>query len=286
MLWTNFEMQTRRKLLNISHWLGKAPSLAYALVYLSLIPIFAVVYSYLPKHFYHSTIQLESSMDQETKGLTRELSHVFYDQFEAQDKTHERLGGWDGVQVRAWWVRPERFENLEIDNNEASFSITVKAWNDKTFVTIPLVVKFDVRMESGLSFPPNREEEEDKRLTIQGLPVNGEFADEQFQLELGRALFPESPKRSTSLYMLIPLHLMDELRHFSGVTKGMGSEVSGNFVRMLYLSAATITTLGYGDIVPITTVSRLLVSVESILGIVLIGLFLNALSFERGKIGV
>src|SRR6202035_1809046 len=35
--------------------------------------------------------------------------------------------------------------------------------------------------------------------------------------------------------------------------KGFPARVSGQFVRMLYLSATTITTLGFGDIVPITT---------------------------------
>jgi hypothetical protein len=53
------------------------------------------------------------------------------------------------------------------------------------------------------------------------------------------------------------------------------------FYRMLYLSAVTITTVGYGDIVPLTDLARAAVASEAILGIVLIGLFLNALSHER-----
>jgi voltage-gated potassium channel Kch len=50
---------------------------------------------------------------------------------------------------------------------------------------------------------------------------------------------------------------------------------------MLYFSAATITTLGIGDISPITAAARVAVSLELILGIVLIGLFLNSLSQKR-----
>ncbi len=50
------------------------------------------------------------------------------------------------------------------------------------------------------------------------------------------------------------------------------------FWRMFYFSAVTITTLGYGDIVPISDLARLLVAAESILGIILIGLFFNALT--------
>jgi voltage-gated potassium channel Kch len=56
-----------------------------------------------------------------------------------------------------------------------------------------------------------------------------------------------------------------------------------HFSRMLYLSASTITTLGFGDIVPITATARLLIAMESLMGIVLVGLFLNALSYERAQ---
>jgi len=54
---------------------------------------------------------------------------------------------------------------------------------------------------------------------------------------------------------------------------GLPIDATDNFVRMLYLSAVTITTLGYGDILPITSRARLLVALEAIAGIVIIGLF-------------
>ncbi len=63
--------------------------------------------------------------------------------------------------------------------------------------------------------------------------------------------------------------------------EGRDSGTAGTFWRMLYLSAVTITTLGYGDIAPIAGISRALVGFQSVLGIVLMGLFLNALSRDR-----
>jgi len=47
---------------------------------------------------------------------------------------------------------------------------------------------------------------------------------------------------------------------------------------MLYLSTITITTVGYGDIVPLTGLSRLLVGLEATCGIVLLGLLVSSLS--------
>jgi hypothetical protein len=49
---------------------------------------------------------------------------------------------------------------------------------------------------------------------------------------------------------------------------------------MLYLSSVTITTLGYGDIVPVTCSARMLIASEAILGVILAGLFLNSLALR------
>lgn len=54
------------------------------------------------------------------------------------------------------------------------------------------------------------------------------------------------------------------------------------FISSLYFSVITITTLGYGDITPIGHISQILTASESILGITLIGLFLNSLSHQHG----
>lgn len=50
------------------------------------------------------------------------------------------------------------------------------------------------------------------------------------------------------------------------------------FTDSLYFSVVTITTLGYGDITPQIDITKFLASSEAILGIVLVGLFLNSLS--------
>lgn len=51
------------------------------------------------------------------------------------------------------------------------------------------------------------------------------------------------------------------------------------FTDSLYFSVVTITTLGYGDITPKIDITKFLASSEAILGIVLVGLFLNSLSY-------
>jgi len=71
-----------------------------------------------------------------------------------------------------------------------------------------------------------------------------------------------------------------QLSRFFGAAQGDPTDASGDFWRMVYLSASTITTLGMGDIQPLTSWARLLVTAEAVLGLIVIGMFLNALALK------
>lgn len=130
----------------------------------------------------------------------------------------------------------------------------------------------------------NGELYENELLTLE-LPddIQRLFPDRESQAIFIAALYPQVVFQKPVLGLRVPEGLLTRIRSYASVRQ-IGSTSSGNFVRMLYLSAVTITTLGFGDVVPMTTASRVLVSCEAILGIVLIGLFLNALSFERAHL--
>lgn len=57
---------------------------------------------------------------------------------------------------------------------------------------------------------------------------------------------------------------------------------NSGFFSYFYFSVITITTLGYGDITPVGNLGQLLAASEALLGIILIGLFLNSLSYHHG----
>ena len=74
-----------------------------------------------------------------------------------------------------------------------------------------------------------------------------------------------------------------EFERFLAGIRGDPAAISGFFWRMIYLSVVIITTPGLGDIIPITWQARAMVGTEAISGIVLAGLFLNALAFRASR---
>jgi hypothetical protein len=81
---------------------------------------------------------------------------------------------------------------------------------------------------------------------------------------------------------LLPINasLRDSIQHYIDASNGVfaGSQIS--WPQMFYVSAVTITTTGFGDIVPVGDQGRIAVGLEAMLGIILIGLFLNASARE------
>lgn len=60
-----------------------------------------------------------------------------------------------------------------------------------------------------------------------------------------------------------------------------------NIYDSLYFSVVTVTTLGYGDIVPKSGLGKVLVSIQTLVGVISIGVFLNSLwQMYADKIGV
>ena len=82
----------------------------------------------------------------------------------------------------------------------------------------------------------------------------------------------------SSSIMWLSMTTSEAVQRLSTEGEGDPKNASGLLIRMWYFSTITITTLGFGDITPVTSPARTLVGLEAISGVVLIGLFLNALT--------
>ena len=80
------------------------------------------------------------------------------------------------------------------------------------------------------------------------------------------------------IYLAMSDDASKQLDQFLLASSGFTSDLSDNWLRMFYLSLCMMTTTGAGDIMPITSAARILVTVEALCGLILIGFFLNSLA--------
>jgi hypothetical protein len=273
-----------KRLRQFSNLLGSIPSLLYALVYLALIPSFAALYYFaLPRDFYHSTAQFEygpmsRASDRILDGLQQAILNGL-----GTEKAKNTCGQW---QIDRDHVRPYA---LQIDGNDVVFSLRVIArqltgQNGRVEEHIPIQISFALHPMIR-SWPPKSKVPVDQ-FEIHGpqQPYKSAFKGDLGSEELLGCVFPAGrviPAFPAGMVIRVPSTLTEDIIKFSNAKRGFPSQVDGQFVRMLYLSATTITTLGFGDIVPLTTPARLAISIEAVIGIVMMGLFLNAVSRER-----
>ena len=118
-----------------------------------------------------------------------------------------------------------------------------------------------------------------KRELIYNQPVV--FTDEPKENEILHEILNANEARVSKLYLTDSA--LAKIQTIQNLMKGITRQDFDGFLRMLYLSTMTITTVGYGDIVPITGWARLLVSLEAILGITLLGLFVSDISRKARK---
>lgn len=114
---------------------------------------------------------------------------------------------------------------------------------------------------------------------------NYDSPDKALDEELFQTIFCKNKQGFAFLEPTLALNQEEEFQfehYFLGI-KGDASAVTGHLARMMYLSAVVITTLGLGDIIPLTSLSRLLVALEAVTGVVFAGLFLNALAYRASK---
>jgi hypothetical protein len=250
------------------------PSL-FAVLYLLTIPLFAVLYLQRPHEFYHSTIQFEPHLEQDKASVTEILQGAV-----GRAYRHGRDSEWQSDE--GWRFDPDQlFVHLQsVEGRVVEFDVigVLLGHHVVRFLEMRFEVKFEnsadetqLRSPEGelycVSFLPDEPVEHYGLAAWQFL----QWPDDLFpgvhnhaSANVGHIWLTTSERESTLAYL--------------DAVAGVPGPSGANFERMLYLSIVTITTLGYGDVVPLTAQARLLVGCESVAGIVLVGLYLNALA--------
>ncbi|WP_444886700.1 potassium channel family protein [Microbulbifer sp. JMSA008] len=96
---------------------------------------------------------------------------------------------------------------------------------------------------------------------------------------LRRTFLGSTPRKIFWLYIL--MIFVYSLIYW--LTNSIEGKDNVGFLESVYFSVVTVTTLGYGDFNPSGTLGRVLAASEALLGIVLIGAFLNYIAEQRAS---
>lgn len=263
--------------------LSRIHPLIYLLGYLVAIPAFGILYATVTPHgFYAPYARYEPEANTDRDQLALALEKALQRSFD--DRPREKLI------VGSWKIDPNslRVTNMtSSDGTQLSFRIRISAEG---------IGQMAGTRQYGWSIDVSVPE------TVTAVTPSGPNLTTTFRfIESDFSKYaPTSKQESEKLFMLIFVHDSDSVvqlepvlalnwneelqfkRYLQGI-KGDASAISGHLERMIYLSAVVITTLGLGDIIPITSRARLLIAMEAVLGIVFAGLFLNALAYRASK---
>ena len=246
----------------------KNKKIIFALSYLLLIPIYAYIFHSLGDEFYHTTIKHENYLKEDEIKILTALKESMIDNYKQVNKSESLPEGY------IFSLNEINFYNLNYQNGYYFFdALSSLESRLKELPPNPVNFKFTFswarnknKLEQSM-YPLNITNKQNLDEILKELfPVNALYADYQ----------PEGVG-----FIIISDSLKSELENYRDALSGFPSKSSGSYSRMLYLSAMTITTVGFGDIVPLTSRARLLIASEAILGIILIGLFVNAVFSKK-----
>jgi hypothetical protein len=229
--------------------------IVWGLFYLTMIPIFAGFYSFTAGGFYQTSALHEPSS----------LDSAFYVEEDVSTGADRAVGLTCGS-------CPAAIDGLDI-----------------TASTVDILVTLGFPAQSGsgdisaqIDIPEHSlPEESDQREGLIQVPYSLLSApNDDYSSPALQAFEQYSDSRSNPT---LPLKMVDmnDLNRLSGAAQGSVSGLPDQFWRMAYFSAVVQTTLGFGDIAPVETFTRILVGTQAVLGVVVVGLFLNALARRR-----
>ena len=253
--------------------------LRWGVLYLALVPMFTTVYASLPARSFHDAdIQFEAPLANDAARLISALS-------EAVGAQH-RTPTWDTplgpLELEPGTIRIAHIRHtqdgrllLELAGRYAS----VSGHEPAVVGSFGEWVEVDVEDQFVTEAPGEAPQV--------GYPValvnpNGGAAPHVSFYPPVSLLLPSQGAAgslpSDTGFLTMAVATANKLTRFYNAAEGDPSYASGLWLRMLYFSSTTITTLGLGDVTPISSTARSLVGFESLAGIVVIGLFLNALA--------
>lgn len=215
----------------------------WAYLFLVQMITFGLIYIGMPHSFFHSTAHLEPSVTEDREILEARLT---------------------------LFLEENRLESglAEIFPTEGELSVTISTPTDPSNSQISVGSRKTYERIDGTLFVRYPEfmslnfEVGSVTLDFSSDPKGGYWDDENYQPWM------RSVERVEGEFVAL-------FQSWYSAMRGVPSKENGLWVRMFYLSVVTSTTLGFGDIVPLTSWARFWVGLQSVLGLVTMGGFIS-----------
>lgn len=260
---------------DLSTKISSVHPLLYIILYISAIPFFAGIYFAIPSGFYAPYARLEYSGQ----------SDAYRTGVLIQTAIRRALHGRSSKSPVLVQKLKEKEEMLYVqrlsamDSSKIKFDVLAMLWDEekKGYIQIPM----NIVMQASSRIIAYSSRTGPKLFRFVELDNASRIPVELRHIVL--SAFVEIFRPPDDIFGHAPLLELssDEDQKLSRFFDGIGGDataISGAYGRMLYFSSIVITTVGFGDIVPVTALARTVVALEAALGIVLAGLFLNALA--------
>ena len=257
-----------KRLRRASAWFARVPSLAWGLIYLALIPLFGAWYNQHPGEFYHTTTMLEEGTAADRDEAEIAVSDSVRANYRAVNKTDVILidGKADDITTFGPSFVYESLRDAVPRQVRAyrEFDVVIR------YTRLRMIVQRIPIADSPLFI-----------LRVEAVEPDGDIANSVstvFPCTGARGVRSEGPMVGC---LPMTMHDFSKIDVYVDDVNGLPQSYSHlNYFRMLYFSASTITTVGFGDILPISIDMRMLVTLEAVLGPIIVGLFLNSLVRE------
>jgi hypothetical protein len=242
------------------------PPFRYGLYYVATIVVFATIYWCLPGQFYHSSVRYEAPLKEDAAAITKELTAAMAESYKRLSPNSSAIAGSDWIAS----LNDFSLRNLSCEMRRFSFVFVLPVRRTKTTET---------KRGGDFSFVPTLE----FSAPSSGTPLADAHESIVRSAAFKSDMFDEPEIMKLIVDLKIDRVTVHRMMAYADAMEGFPGRASGSFWRMFYLSTVTITTLGFGDIVPITTMARFLVASEAIAGTIIIGLYLWALTQHLDK---
>ncbi|MCM1990923.1 potassium channel family protein [Oceanirhabdus seepicola] len=266
--------------------LAKIPIRVVLSLYILVMFVFAVIYTNIPSGFYHETIRLESGYDKEAEEFSKKILEAmkanFMDVYKKEQLCFDDIEiDITTMNVGKSYVKSERVIvpiNLivEVKNPEKITDKHIDDCDKKNYIENVVYTDF-----FDISLSTNAIKINDKFFVP--LVVTSNVFVKCDNIDVDKINYNQLFKHEGFLSPVIKIDegIEKEIQEFLLASKGFSNKINNHFLSMLYLSAVTITTIGYGDIVPITLITRMLITIEALMGMTIMGIFLNNITYRE-----